>query len=476
MQHRFPLRIPVLAAALLAAALSRPAGTAAAPAAPAKPGVSVPPPAQRKHTPIAVSTLGNGLRLFVRPDPASEILSIVCLVRAGLPDEPESKAGIAALTAEALLQGTTTHPGATFRAEIARAGGNIRTLPSFDFTEITVVTNGQQVEPALRLVADLVTHPSFTAEGIAAAREAVKRRAEVLQQDFTGASYQSLLAQLYPNTPYGRPVTGYAETLDKLTAADVRAFWQSHYVQNRMFLAVVGDADAAKVTNAAQRAFQNVPFAPGAPVPNPANEILSRPRVEWMERPGPAAQVMIGFLTPRTDRAAYPVYALLDAVVGGGKRARLFANIREKHRLGYEMGSFYQPLAFQSHLVGYVIAPPFRRDPQTERTQGLVELVKQELLAQYRTLADTGPTDAELARAKAYVVGRYALRQERTRDQAKWIAWNAAMGLGHDFDDAFPVQVQTVTKEQLQAAAKRSLMGYGLVVTVPKPEGREEGR
>ncbi len=65
------------------------------------------------------------------------------------------------------------------------------------------------------------------------------------------------------------------------------------------------------------------------------------------------------------------------------------------------------------------------------------------------------------------MVGRYALqRQERTRDQAKWLAWNVAMGLGTDFDQYFAGKVPTVTKEQIQAAAKETLNNYALVVTM----------
>jgi zinc protease len=159
---------------------------------------------------------------------------------------------------------------------------------------------------------------------------------------------------------------------------------------------------------------------------------------------------------------------VLDAIIGGGKRGRLFSNIREKHSLGYQLGSFYQPLLQQSHLVGYVITPPFRRNPRTEQNESVIDLVKTHLLAQYQDLATTGPTDQELARARNYVIGRYALRQERTRDQAKWLAWNSAMGLGADFDDYFNRRVATVTKEQIQAAAKSLAGQQALVITLPE--------
>jgi zinc protease len=439
---------------------------AAWPQGAAAPDPEKPAPA-RPRPPVLKASLSNGLRLYSRTNDASEIVSVVCLVRAGLPDEPEDQAGLAALTAESLLRGTTTHTPRTFEQALMAAGGNVRTLPGFDFTEISVVASREQFEAAVKLIGDLVAHPKFDADDVAISKELLKRRAAALQDDYTGASYQSLMAQLYPRSPYGRAMNGYPRTLERLTAADVRRFWQTCYVQNRMVVAVVGDVDATAGLNAAQKAFQDVPFAPGNQTQPPPRDVLARPRLEVIQRPGPAAQVMAGFLAPGVTRDGYPVYAVLDAVIGGGKRGRLFSNIREKQSLGYEMGSFYQPLLYQSHLVGYVITPPMRRNPKTDQPEGIIDLVKDQLLEQYRQVALSGPTDAELARARNYVLGRYALRQERTREQAKWLAWNVQMGLGPDFDQHFAQRVPLVTRENVQAAAKRIVDQYALVVTVP---------
>lgn len=425
------------------------------------------PAAPRPRPPVLKASLSNGLRLLSQQNDSSEIVSIVCQIRAGLPDEREDQAGLAALTAEALLKGTTTHPGASWAAEVARAGGNLRTQPGFDFTEVSIVTSKDQFEPALKLIADTVAHPRFDADEVLDARNTLKRRIAAIVDDFSGASYQTLLSQLYSHNPYGRPLNGYAQTLDRLTAADVRKFWQASYVQNRMVVAVVGDIDAARGLSLAQKAFEDVPFQASAVTPTPEPAVLARPRAEMLQRSGPAAQVMVGYLAPGATRTTYPVYAVLDAIAGEGKRSRLFTNIREKRSIGYDLGAFYQPLLFQSHLVGYVVMPPSRPNPKTKQSEPLIDPVKGYILDEYRQLALTGPTDAELARARSFVVGRYALRQERTRDQAKWLSWYAAMGLGADFNQYLESRVATVTKEEIQAAAKKCLTSYALVVTVP---------
>ena len=458
-----------LALGLLATSLSAQELNVPAPARPrTAASAAAPVAAPVRKRPLAVGILSSGMHFLCRSNTSSELVSVVCLVKAGLADEREEQAGIAALTAEALLKGTTTHPGRRFLNEVNAAGGNISTTPGFDFTEISVTASKGQIEGIIKLIGDVVSHPQFAPEDVTAARETLKRRTAAFADDFTGASYQTLAGELYPNSPYGRPINGYAETLDKLTAADVRAFWQANYVQSRMVVSVVGDIDANQALTMAQKAFSAVPGKAAAPTPRPNLSSLRTPPVRLIQRDGPAAQIMAGFLAPAASRDNYPVYALVDAIVGGGKRGRLFTNIREKHSLGYEMGSFYQPLLHQSHMVGYVITPQYRRNPKTEQPESLVNPVKGYLMEQYESLAETGPTDQELARARNYVIGRYALRQERTREQAKWLAWNDLMGLGRDFDEYFVSRVPTITKEQIQAAAKGMVRSYGLVVTVPE--------
>ncbi len=415
------------------------------------------------------AVLSNGLSLWCRPNDSAELVAIVCLVRASLAEERENQAGIAALTAESLVRGSMAHTQESFGGAVLRVGAGVSALPGYDHCEFTLVTSRDRFEQALKLMAELLTQPRFAAKDVADTRDRLKKRAETLGEDFTGASYQTLVHELYPDHPYGRLMTGYPESLDPLTADDVRTFWQRYYVQNRMFLGIVGDVQPAAAIDLTQKAFRDAPFRRGDEAPRAPSARLKGPRVQLLTRNGPMAQIMAGFLAPPANRKDYAVYTLLDAIIGGGKRSRLFTDLREKQGLGYEMGSLYQPLRQQSHLAGYVLTPAFKRQPSSDVLTGLIEPVKEQLLKQYRDLAAAGPTDAELQRARSYVVGKQALKLERMRDQARALAWNGAMGLGNDFDSYFAQRVAATTKDEIQAAAKGLVGEYALVVTVPPP-------
>jgi zinc protease len=353
---------------------------------------------------------------------------------------------------------------------LAAAGGTLRSAAKYDFTELTMATTRENFPTAIRLLAEVVGEASLDQESIDAARTQLLRRIQTMDDDFEEASYQTLRSELYRSGPYGRPIYGYASTLNAITRRDLQQFYKRYYVQNNITVAVVGDIEPREASDAVLKAFGSLPTVVVPPAPVVPPETMRAPRIRLVQRAGANVQVMVGFLVPPTGPAAYPVLMVLDAIMGGGKRARLFSSLRERHAIGYVLGSFYQPLRFQSHLVGYVVTSPYRRNPQTGLPEPVADFAQARLLEPFRELAEKGPTDQELARAKTYLAGHYALRHERNADQAERLVWTDAIGLGIDFDQDLAAKISGVTKEQIQQASKQYFTNYALVVTMPEAQ------
>jgi predicted Zn-dependent peptidase len=412
----------------------------------------------------------NGLRLLAKANPSSDIVAIDCLIRVGLRDEPEDSAGIAALLGETMIRGTERHHPAQMAAAVGEVGGSLEVTPGFDFTELTLSTTRDRFPQALQLLAEVLGSATLEPAAIEAARTALKQRIGVLEDDLTSASYQELLLQMYPSSPYGRPVSGYPASLDRISRQQLEAFYHEHYVQNNMVVAVAGNIDPNQAAAQTRKAFERIEFRPQTPPPAFPESFAGQPRIVMRQQAAPAAQVMLGALAPSTSAGTYPTWMVLDAIIGGGKRSRLFTNLREKYGIGYVLGSFFQPLLDRSHLVAYVVTAPYRADPQTRTPELALDVVRSRMMEQFQALADQGPTDAELQRAKSYAIGSFARKHERNRDQAHWLAWMEAIGLGFAFDRDLPSKIAAVTKEQVQEASKDCLKNHALVVTVPSPE------
>src|SRR5262249_12624978 len=138
---------------------------------------------------VLKSVVPHGLRSLAKPNPASDIVAIACLIRVGLRDEPEESAGIAALVAETAIRGTERHRPDQMAAVIGAVGGTIEVTPGFDFTELSLATTRDRFPQALRLLADVLGSATLEPSSIDDARSALKQRITALDDDLTSSSY-----------------------------------------------------------------------------------------------------------------------------------------------------------------------------------------------------------------------------------------------------------------------------------------------
>ena len=128
---------------------------------------------------------------------------------------------------------------------------------------------------------------------------------------------EEFLAVAYKAHPYGQPVVGHMSDLQSVTRAQVRAFFDEHYVASNMTVAIVGDVDPCVVHEMAKRYFGRLPRRPD-PLP-----------VETLERrvdvTGSAQPLLFGGYHIPSIR--HPDYAILDVIsdlMGVGRSSRLY--------------------------------------------------------------------------------------------------------------------------------------------------------
>ena len=138
------------------------------------------------------------------------------------------------------------------------------------------------------------------------------------------------MAALYLNHPYGRPVIGWHQEIEKLDREDALAFYKRFYAPNNAILVIAGDVEADEVRPMAERTFGVVAAQPAIPAqrvrpqePEPAaprTVTLSDPRVE---QPG----LRRYYLVPSAATAAAGESATFDVLaqlMGGGSNSYLY--------------------------------------------------------------------------------------------------------------------------------------------------------
>ena len=252
-----------------------------------------------------------------------------------------AKSGLAALTADMLDEGAGARGTLELSEELERLGADVTIGTAPDHAQVTIETMAETLDPTVALLADLLVRPRFGAADFA--RVKAERKADLeLRPDeprqLVGLAFQTVL---FGKHPYGRSGAGYVGTLDKLTLADIKGFWKTHYGAAATTIVVAGDVTRAQLEamlgkhlgpwKVKVKAMAKV--APPAP-PTPFIALLHRPgapqSVVRLGRQAPAARAGTD-----ADRAAADV---ANMAVGGSFASRLNTKLREQ--LGYTYGAF----------------------------------------------------------------------------------------------------------------------------------------
>jgi zinc protease len=102
---------------------------------------------------------------------------------------------------------------------------------------------------------------------------------------------------------------------------------------------------------------------------------------------------------------------------------------------------------------------------RSDRAGQTLEVLQSEI----QRLAESGPTEEELAKAKSFLTGSYALRFDTSGKIAAQLVLIQIEDLGIDYIDKRNGLVQAVTMEDVKRAARRMLDANMLVTVVGKP-------
>ena len=135
--------------------------------------------------------------------------------------------------------------------------------------------------------------------------------------------------------------------------------------------------------------------------------------------------------------------------------------MREKRGLAYSVSQLVS-------AVGSITRAMFMGGtrPRADRAGETIELIEQEI----RRMAESGPTEDELAKAKSYLKGSYALGFDTSTKIAGQLVQIQLDDLGIDYIDRRNGLIDAVTLDDVRRVAKRLLDGGLLVTVVGRPD------
>lgn len=392
--------------------------------------------------------LPNGLTLLLLENRRLPIVAGQAFVRGVRQSEPEEKAGIASLTGSLLDEGTSGRTGQQIAALIESVGGELAMSPSGGSVKVLA----PDVELGLTLMLESLLRPAFPAQAferlrthsLAALEEAEQRpdlKAQLLFQEMIYG----------PRHPLGRPSLGTKSSIPKLTPADCREFHRLTFVPNRTTLAIVGDFDAASVKKLIERLTSDwkptqtsIPSYPPPAMPTGAVEKIV-PNKE-------AAQLYVYLGHPGIRRVDPDYYTLLvmDYVLGTGSgfTDRLSGKLRDRLGLAYTVSATITGTAGDEPGTFLCFIGTF---PDKLRK------VQSSFLEEIRRIRTEAPSGDEVADSKSYLTGSIPFRLATSDQVAEQLLQIERFGLGFDYLTTFRQRIDSVTPEQVRAAAAQHL-------------------
>jgi zinc protease len=369
--------------------------------------------------------------------------------------DPQGKSGLAALTRATLDNGAGKLDETAIAEQLADIGANLGGGADTDRASVALRTLSakDKREPALAILKAVLHQPLFDAaiferekaRTIAGLKEAMTRPDSIAGKAFWAA--------MYPNHPYGRQAT--PESVAALNRDDLAAFHARYYVAANASITLVGDLSRGEAEKIAEAIAADLPKGVAATLP--AAPELAAGNTIALAHPASQAHVYIGL--PAIERGNPDFFPLLVGnytLGGGGFVSRLMKEVRDQRGYAYSVYSYFAPMRHTG---------PFQIGLQTKRSQAKDAVkVAREVLDGF--LRD-GPSEDELAAAKANLTGSFPLRLDSNKKILDNVANIAFYGLPLDYLDHYQAKVQAVSAEQIKAAFARRVIPNNLVtVTV----------
>ena len=410
--------------------------------------------------------LGNGLSVIVKEDRRAPTAAHMVWYRAGSMDETNGTTGVAHVLEHMMFKGTPKVGAGEFNRLVAAAGGRDNAFTSRDYTAYFQQVPKEKLGEMMALEADRMRHLTL-------ARSEFEQEIKVVMEERrlrTDDQPQSLLfeamnAVAFQAHPYRRPIIGWMNDLESMTAQDARDWYERWYVPNNAYVVIVGDVDHKDVFRAAEKyygALKARPLPSRKPQEEPSQAGIRRVTVK---APAELPVVIMGYRTPiiRDVEKDVDPYALemLGAVLSGHGAARFSKHLVREQRLAVSAGAEYDSTARGPGMF-YLVGTPSEGKTVTEMEAGL----RAEIL---RVQAE-GVTAEELNRAKAQLVAGQIYKLDSMFAQAMEIGQLEAVGLPHRSGERIIEKLKAVTAEEVQAVAKRYFSDDSLTVGVLDPQ------
>lgn len=370
-------------------------------------------------------------------------VSLRLVLEAGAGGEPARHAGLAALTARLLTEGTGDRDAIEMARWLDRLGVGFHASAGYAVCILSIHTLTDVLDEALEFLAAVVRSPIFPDHEVERVRG--ERLDEIERQidEPSIVAHHALLAALFNDGLYGRPAGGLRATVGALEPDDVRAFHAERYGAGGSVLFACGDVDADRVQHGVSRWFGDWRGTAERP-PAPETPQTPEPAVILIDRPGsPQAEVRVGTIAVPYGTSDYYAIVLANALLGGLFNSRINMNLREDKGWTYGARSSF---SFRRGAGPFVV--------QTAVETSVTADALEEILMEIERMRDDLVTDEEIDLAKHALTLSLPLQFETAAQITGRVSRQHIYDLPGDYWLSYRRRLEAVTAEEVREVCR----------------------
>ena len=400
----------------------------------------------------------RGVTAWLVEDHSIPLISMAFAFEGGAAQDPADRPGVANMLSGLLDEGAGDLDSEAFQARLDALSIDMSFDAGRDVFSGSLRTLSANRDEAARLLGLALTEPRFDTEPVERIRAQILTGIKRSERNPGQLAGEALRNATFPGHPYGRSVTGTADSVAEIAADDLKTFRAKTFARSNLKVAMVGAIDAAAAAAMLDRIFGDLPVKANL-VAVPDVTAKSGGRIDIAL---PVPQTVIHLSLPGiTSRDPDLIPAVVATyILGGGSDSRLFRAVREERGLAYSVGLGLDTREHSGTVVGGT-------QTRSDQAEAVIALIGEEIAR----FAKDGPTADELAKAKAYLTGSYALRFVSSSNIASQLLGQQLDGRGIDYVDRRNGLIDAVTIDDVRRVSRRLFAVDDLtVVRVGPPE------
>ncbi|MEK7233383.1 MAG: pitrilysin family protein [Elusimicrobiota bacterium] len=422
-------------------------------------------PAALPDLAIESHKLANGLTVILHEDHSSPIVAVNTWYSVGSKNEEAGRTGFAHLFEHYMFEGSAHAAAGEYFNKIFGMGGDTNANTTNDRTDYFAVVPSENLEEVLRQEADRMGFLNIDGTaGLDKQRHIVKNEKRLRENQPYGGAWEGINTTTWDKGhPYSWPVIGSMEDLGAASLEDVKKFHDSYYLPNNAVLVISGDQDNAATLLLVNKWYGTIPKGPAPPALKmpPISTTPGRRELTLEDDKAQMPLLLLSYRIPGKGKPGWQEVSVAAQILGGGRSSRLVQSLQYDKRLVLSVSASVMGLAEEDILLIEAMPAPGVQ----------MKAVEDAIRAQLDAFAAHGPSEQEMARAKAGIRTATLNALQTAANVAAELAEGQAL-----FNDPAYVLTALGTISEMpranpQDAAKRLLTPSNTAVITIQPSG-----